>query len=94
MKKTLVILAATALSACGGAQVTPIQGPSGNTEYLVDCGHHGLNGGDWAQCYAEASKACPSGYAIRDKNYEAGPVFANSGTKRTILVACKSKGAQ
>lgn len=92
MKKKLIALAAFALSGCGGPQVTAIQGPSGNTEYLVDCGHHGFDGGDWAQCYTEASKACPSGYAIRDKNYEAGPVLANSGTKRTILVACKSKG--
>jgi hypothetical protein len=78
-----------ALAGCGGPEVTAIKGPSGNMEYFVDCGHHGFDGGDWAQCYSEAAKACPKGYAIHDKSQEAGPVFANSGAKRSILVACK-----
>jgi hypothetical protein len=55
-----------------------------------NCGHHGFDGGDWAQCYSEAAKICPSGYTIHDKSQEAGPVFAISGAKRTLLGACKA----
>jgi hypothetical protein len=92
MKTNKLIIATgltIALAGCGGPQVTAMQGPSGGKEYLVDCGHHGFDGGDWAQCYSEATRVCPSGYAIHDKSQEAGPVFATSGAKRTLLVACK-----
>jgi hypothetical protein len=50
-KIAIVAAHVTALAGCGGPQVTAMQGPSGGTEYLVDCGHNGLDGGDWVQCF-------------------------------------------
>jgi hypothetical protein len=93
MKTTKIVTISTlaiALSACGGPQVTAMQGPSGNTEYLVDCGQHGVTSGGWDQCYSEAAKACPGGYAIRDKNQEYGVLGGEGGMKRTLLVACRT----
>jgi hypothetical protein len=91
MKTNKLIIATgltIALAGCGGPEVTALKGPSGTTEYLVDCGQHGVTSGGWSQCYEEAAKACPSGYAIRDKNQEHG-TLGEAGMKRTMLVACK-----
>lgn len=92
MKTNLVVglAIAGALAGCGGPEITSIKGPSGTTEYLVDCGHHGFDGGSWTQCYEKAAEACPTGYAIHDKSQEAGPLIANSGIKRALLIACKA----
>lgn len=69
------------LAGCTSAR--PVALPGGQTAYAVQCSgiQHSLN-----DCYAEAARACPTGYTVLSRDLRATVL---NPFQRSLLVSCR-----
>ena len=82
--KLLVVLIIM-LSGCKTYRVTD---PDGNIVRGATCNGPKLT---FARCYLYASKNCPQGYKIIEKNKETILLEGNKGIIRSIVYTCKAR---
>lgn len=80
-KQVAVLLAAALLAGCTRAR--PVTAPDGGQGYAIDCSgiQHQL-----ADCYARATKACPSGYNVLSRDLTSSVL---NPFQRSMLVSCR-----
>jgi len=65
MRLFVILLGGVLVTACTVAKPSPRLGPNGRPAYTVECLQ------DEKNCYPEAKKLCPTGYAVTDTRFRA-----------------------
>lgn len=80
-RTTVFLLALVALAGCASAK--PVSLSNGRSNYQVSCSGIQLT---LADCYAQAAKACPSGYDVASKDLTSTVL---NPFQRSMLVSCR-----
>lgn len=82
MKRISSIAFIVAISGCAAQGPKPVTLQDGTQGFLATCGGTARS---WADCYESASKACPNGFNISEKEH-----YEHEGyIKRKLFYKCK-----